>query len=363
VLQEFFTLRLFFKAAWWWLKQSLLSGYLLLFMDKKILTGKLAHPACLPILKYLWWQSFVGASGTRGILFYLTYKEMFHKIKKIKACLYFCEMQAWEKAFLMAKNQEQPTAKTLSFQHTVVMKNYFNYFYSPAEVMQTGDVLDFPLPDQLIANGKQMRALLAESFPNLWEAEAIRQLYISKLTQDSTVHAPPVPPVLLVVGSYDRVETKSLLTLVYKAFPQAIDFRIGFKGSPVNPVENLFNELGIDWRAANYTIEFTEIAKLLPTVSIALVANTTVAIEALAFKRPLIIPLLADTMLMNPVINTDAEFHLISTPEQLRMRVNDLMATDIAPATTHDNAFINSYWHLDLTIPKWTQLLTNALCD
>ncbi|MES2218858.1 MAG: hypothetical protein V4501_10665 [Pseudomonadota bacterium] len=360
VLQEFFTPKILAKAFWWWLRQCLLSVRLLRQINNLSLTGRLAHPACLPIIKYLWWQSFVGASGTRGILFYLTYLEVFKKLTQTKTCLYYCEMQAWEKALLLAKKQNNPAVKTLAFQHTVIMKNYFNYFYHTAEIAQTGAVGDFPLPDKLLANGTLMRSLLAESgYPNLHEAEAVRQLYISRRAK--ILDTKPDLPVLLVVGSYDQVETRSLITLVYKAFPKATNFQIWFKGSPVNPVEILFNELGIDWRVANYQVLNRDVAELLQLATIALVANTTVAIEAIAFGKPLIIPLLADTMLMNPVIDTAAVYHKVTNPAQLAAQVHLLLAAQTF-ASTPNAEFINSYWHLDHTIPRWTQLLTTELC-
>jgi surface carbohydrate biosynthesis protein (TIGR04326 family) len=360
VLQEFFTPKVFLRALAWWLRQCWLSFRLLYQIDVAKLTGTLAHPACLPIVKYLWWQSFVGASGTRGIIFYLTYREMFKKLKQVKTCLYYCEMQAWEKALLLAKQQQSRKIKAIAFQHTVVMKNFFNYFYQAAEIAQTGSHNDFPLPDKLLANGALMRTLLAESeYPHLEEVEAIRHLYISRRTP--ITDEKPLLPVLLVVGSYDRVETRSLITMVYKAFPQARDFQIWFKGSPVNPVEDLFAELKIDSHLANYQLLHRDVAELLQLADITLIANTTVAIEAVAFGKPLIIPLLPDTMMMNPVVDTSAQYYQITNPEQLARQVHELLANTAVNAP--DLNFINSYWHLDNTIPRWTQLLTAELCN
>jgi surface carbohydrate biosynthesis protein (TIGR04326 family) len=360
VLQEFFTPKVLAKAFGWWLRLCWLSMRLALQIDKQQLTAQLTHPACLPLIKYLWWQSFVGAAGTRGIIFYLTYLEMFKQLKQVKTCLYYCEMQAWEKAMLLAKKKQNPAVKAFAFQHTVIMKNYFNYFYHNEEISQTGSHTDFPLPDKLLANGTLMYDLLALSgFPNLHEAEAVRQLYISQRAR--ITDALPSVPVLLVVGSYDRVETRSLITMVYKAFPKAENLQIWFKGSPVNPVDILFAELGIHWQAANYQILTRDVAELLQLTTIALVANTTVAIEAIAFGKPLIIPLFADTMLMNPVIDTKAEYHQVTNPQQLQEQVTLLLAqTD--PNNAPNAEFINSYWHLDPDMPRWTQLLTMELC-
>jgi surface carbohydrate biosynthesis protein (TIGR04326 family) len=354
VLQEFFTPRVFLKAFGWWLRQAWRSYRLLGQIEPATLTRGLTNVAALPILKYLWWNSFVGISGTRGIIFYLTYLEVFKQMPALKQCLYYCEMQAWEKALVMAQKKINPALKTMAFQHTVVMKNFFNYFYTPEELIQHGAVSDFPLPQQLLANGKFMHSLLARmGHPNLTMVEALRHLYITQ--RNFQRQQTGDKPVLLVAGSYDRVETKSLITMVYEAFPQASTFEIWFKGSPVNPMERLFTELGIDWKAANYQLLTTDIAELLPQARIALVANTTVSIEAVAFGCELIIPLFADTMMMNPVVDTDAKYYLVSNPAQLSAQVHRLLAAEPAAA---NNDFIDSYWNLNTALPRWTQLLS-----
>jgi surface carbohydrate biosynthesis protein (TIGR04326 family) len=362
VLQEFFSFKVFCKAFIWWWRQSLLSFKLLRQLKGNNLIANLTHPAAYPILKYLWWHSFVGASGTRGIIFYLTYLEVFKALPRIKTCLYYCEMQAWEKAMLLAKKKQQPNLKTIAFQHTVVMENFFNYFYHGDEIKQANLATDFPMPDQLLANGNMMHALLAKTnWTSLSQAEAIRHLYISHLKlRDTKTRAKKI---MLVVGSYDRVETKSLITMVYQAFPVANDFEIWFKGSPVNPVEPLLTQLGIDALKANYKICHAAVADLLPAAAIALVANTTVAIEALALGCELIIPLFADTMMMNPAVSSGLDYQLVSHPQQLYECVTNLLQMSKARETLKGHHFIQNYWHLDAAIPRWTKILNSTLCS
>jgi surface carbohydrate biosynthesis protein (TIGR04326 family) len=266
-------------------------------------------------------------------------------------------MQAWEKALLLAKNKINSSIVTYAFQHTVVMRNYFNYFYHANETKRTGHIVDLPLPNHLLANGKTMFALLSESnYPSLGEAEAIRQLYIKKMS--SAVPKEKSEAILFIAGSYDKVETKSLITLVYHAFPEAQDFAIWFKGSPVNPFEPLFKELKIDYQKAGYRIVYNDLSELLPCVSIALVANTTVAIEVLACKCQLIIPLFADTMLMNPVIDTNATYHFVSQPQELQKIVMNLLKDDHAENNEKNALVLNDYWNLDDKLPRWSKLLT-----
>lgn len=357
VLQEFFTFNIFVKSVFWWLRQSLLGVVLFHCLSKKQLTASFTHPEALPLIRYLWWHSFIGTSSVRGIIFYLTYRDVFKRISQVETCLYFCEMQAWEKALLTAVKSQSPQTKTLAFQHTVVMRNYFNYFYDKAETMQMNDGMDLPLPDRLIANGKLMHALLAESYyPNLCQAEAVRQLYLNHINI-SEVRRKTDKLVLLVAGSCDRNETKSLITMVYAAFPKATQFDIWFKGSPVNPVEPLFKELGIDVAQTHYAILHKDIAELLTCATLALVANTTVAIEAAACGCTVIVPVFADTMLMNPIVDTQADYFLASTAEAFKAIVDKALQQSPVVAAEKTKHFIHHYWNIDAQLPLWTDIL------
>lgn len=363
LLQEFFTLKIFCQSIWWWIKQSFLSEILLRSIPTKTLLANLTHKEVLPYVHYIWRHSFMGTSGIRGIIFYLTYKHFFTSIPSIKTCLYFCEMQAWEKALNMAKKQFSTDTRTYAFQHTVVMRNYFNYFYSEADLEQTSKNTDMPLPDILIANGNLPYQLFAASkYPNLRQAEAIRQLYLDKtIAGQNNIQKNKVlnhKHVLFIGGSCDQQETKSLITLVYAAFPRADTFAIWFKGSPVNPLLPLFAELGIDIAKTGYTICTEDVADLLADATIALIANTTVAIEAFAFGCEVVIPLFADTMLMNPIVETNAFYHLISSPLELKRIVDEKMFAKEQKSMNKE--FITECWNIDPALHLWKELLTDA---
>lgn len=360
LLQEFFTFKIFFKSILWWIKQCVFSEILLRRIPHKNFVANLTHTESLPFIRYLWRHSFMGSSAIRGIIFYLTYQQFFKLIPSLKTCLYFCEMQAWEKALNIAKKQFSPRTLTYAFQHTVVMRNYFNYFYAEDDLLQSGKNTDMPLPNILIANGPLPYQLLARSrYPHLRQAEAIRQLYLNKtINGEKSKNRVGTEKVLLIGGSCDSQETKSLISLVYCAFPRANAFEIWFKGSPVNPVIPLFAELGINISQTGYRICEQDIAELLPSATLALIANTTVAIEAAAFGCEVIVPLFADTMLMNPLIETDAHYHLVSTPHELKMIVNNKIFAN--RPKTMNKAVITQCWHINPNLNLWKELLTDA---
>ena len=91
------------------------------------------------------------------------------------------------------------------------------YFYDRSETVRTGEPSDLPLPDVLACNGKHLYDLLSESgYPGLIETEAVRYMYLDKVL--SLPRAPRKGrPVLLVAGTYNRNETRSLVGLVAAA--------------------------------------------------------------------------------------------------------------------------------------------------
>lgn len=351
LLQEFFTFKIFIKGFFWWLRQFFISIFLYYHLNIPKTSQKIIASQCFSYIRYLWWHSFVGTSGTRGIIFYLVFNEMFRQIPNVNNCLYYCEMQAWEKALLLAKNKITPKTISHAFQHTIVTKNFFHYFYDPRETEQKNLLTDFPIANHLIANGNLTYSLLLESqYPNLRQAEAIRQLYIKKM-----MRRPSQKNILFVGGSYDKTEMKSLLSMLHLIKPKLGHYTIWLKGSPINPLEPIFNELNISWQKEGYHILFKDVKEILPEVSIALIANTTVALEALAFDCPLIIPIFSDTMLMNPVIDTAAQFTMVSTPDEL------LNALIERTPMTGNSEIITHYWNLDNAIPQWSELLSMPL--
>lgn len=357
VLQEFCNWKVLVKSIVWGLRQALLGAYLYKRIDKNILTEGLTKSEALPLIKYFWQQSFLGAANVRGMLFYLTFQNILMKLPMLKTALYYCEMQAWEKAFLMAKNSTCPSLKTFAFQHTVIGRNYYNYFYHPNDTLQRNHPFDFPLPDKLIANGKRMHDFLAESkFKDLIQAEAIRHLYLHDLQERRSQEK--TKPILFLGGSCDKTEMIALLTMFYQAYPQACDFEVWIKASPVMPVEPIFREIGIDITKTNYQIFHADVSKLLSQVDIALIANTTVAIEAAAIGCPVLVPVFADTLLMNPIIGTQAHYIEVGSVEELKTAIKKLLR---APKNKVFSQFIDDYWNVNPDLPLWTNIICSEM--
>jgi surface carbohydrate biosynthesis protein (TIGR04326 family) len=357
VLEEFATPRIVGKAFWLWLRQSVLSRYLFQRLKDSALAAGPVGPRCRSVIKPLWELSFCGPVAVHGILYALMFREVFACLPDIADCLYYCEMHAWEKALNAAKRSLRPRLRTIGYQHAAVSRNDMGYFQDRSETVRTGKASDLPLPDVLACNGRYLHALLAESgYPGLQETEAVRYLYLNQLLSRE-----PLPrqgrPVLLVAGPYDRREAKALAAMVCEAFPKAERFDIWFKGHPSLPFEEVFAELGRDWRAAGFSIKHGNISDYLGSAWAVLVPTSTVAMEALGAGCEVIIPLFPDAMLMNPLADFDRFYHMATTPEELRCVMRDVVGGACFGRGAPCREFIRGYWHLDPALPLWSSLL------
>ena len=69
-----------------------------------------------PLYKDDWYSSFVGATGYCGIIRYSMFKSLLNKLET-RRCLYYCELQTWEKALISARDALGSRMFLLSYQH------------------------------------------------------------------------------------------------------------------------------------------------------------------------------------------------------------------------------------------------------
>lgn len=357
ILEEFLTIKDAVKGLFLWLRQIALSMFLFHQLKK---TGLAAEPVgytCRSIVKSLWNQSFCGPVAIVAILHALMFREVFKSIPGIVDCLYYCEMQAWEKALNAAKKDITPQIRTIGYQHSSVSRNDLNYFYGKAETASWGKPSDLPLPDILACNGRYLCDLLSESgYPNIIETEAVRYLYLHKI-----LSLDPIPrkgrPLLLVAGPYNENEAKALTALVYAAFPRADRFDIWFKGHPSMPFEGIFQGLGLDYLHAGYIIQHDNISEYLNKAWAVVVPTSTVAMEAFGAGCEVIIPVFPDMMLMNPLSDFEDYYHHITTPQELRLVMEKISGGYYLCQKEEYQHFIRRYWNINPLLPLWANLL------
>lgn len=352
--EEFWTLR---AAAWAlgeWLRIAWLSARLRPAGEDSALGAAPVGAACRPIVEELWRASFVGPDAMKAICFAALFRSAWPRLQGLAACAYICEMHAWEKA--LNASLAGTAVATVAFQHTAVSRNYFHYFHSPAETRRPAGADALPLPGVMAANGRLTRAALASSgYPGLAEVESLRYIGLGAVLREARQRA--ARPTLLVAGALDRRESLALARLVHQAFPAGATMHIVFKAHPYTPFESVFAELGVDPAACGYTLGEGGIGEQLGRAWAVVVPSSAVAIEALAYGCPVIVPVFADSMLMNPLAEHPQRCHKVGDPAQLRDAWSRIVAGGEDASDEAARGFVRDYWHLDPALPRWSELL------
>ncbi|MGR3218747.1 MAG: hypothetical protein ACUZ8H_02875, partial [Candidatus Anammoxibacter sp.] len=362
-LHEFVTINTILISVMIWLMQVCKFILVTLKVRCGVLYEGLSIPETNSLLYPLWQKSFVGFVGIEGIFYFQLFKDVFRFFEKTERCIYYAEMQAWEKALNAAKVKVAGNVKSIGFQHTSISKNNYRMFYSSDETNpKRDDMCKMPMPDTLACNGDvPLQILSKQGYPSLQKVEAIRQLYLKKyLSCQDHDEGKEGLPVLLVIGSLNKMESTSLMLLLSEAFPEKQSFRIWLKGHPSLPLDGVLRELNIDISVVGYEIKDGNIDKLLKEASIVMVGDSTVAIEALMFNCHVVLPVFNDTMFLSPLCGFEKYYKRIFNPDDLVTTVDSIINSNY-DETFFDGArqFVSEYWELNEDLVGWKRLLEN----
>jgi len=358
-IEEFFTIRVVVNSIYAWLKQIL--KYIVLSWKVKggVLSENLSIPETDILIHSIWRHSFVGKRGIEGIIYFEIYKKVFQLFHKASHCIYYAEMQAWEKALNAAARIKLKNLNTVGFQHTVISKNYFFYFHHHSEMADTKKATCLPLPKTLACNGDiPYEMMRQQNYPNLAKVEAIRQLYLNRYLKDEKYLKNEIP-ILLLAGSIKRRETTSLIYLLSSVYSGSQSFKIWLKGHPSMPIEGILDELKINCKTYGYEIKNKPIHELLRRASIVLAGTTTTSLEALVFGCDIIVPAFSDQMFMSPLIGFEQFYYKVYSPEAFEETVRNLIELK-GRRLVNSNQFLRSYWCLDQDLIRWSKLLSSG---
>lgn len=306
----------------------------------------------------LWRKSFVGKQGMEGIVYFELFKRAFGYFKGVSHCVYYAEMHAWEKALNSAKKAGGGNTRVVGFQHASLPRNFFHYFHGIGEMPKGGGPSELPLPDVLACNGDiPMEMMGRQGYPNLLKVEAIRQLYLRRCFGRGAPNAPPGEPVLLVAGSIDRKETGALVGLAAAAFGSGNPpFRVWLKGHPSLPIGEVCSILGIDPSEKGFEVKDGPVDRLLEVSTAVMVGASTVALEALAFGKEVIVPVFSDQMFMSPLAGFESLYHMVYSPGELVSAVERIFKAK-EKRNMNPEGFISRYWNLDDSLRGWGEVL------
>jgi len=267
------------------------------------------------------------------------------------------QMHAWEKALNAAKGVAAGDVVVVGFQHTTLPKNVFHYFHDPGETTSAGAPSDLPLPDLLACNGDIPLGLMEKQrYPNLVKVEAVRQLYLSGRLGGARKEA-DLEPALLVAGSIDRDETRALVGLAATALDGAPPrFKVWLKGHPALPMEEVCASLGLDPGRLGFEIKDGPVDGLIEGATAVMAGASTVALEALALAREIIVPVLSDQMFMSPLAGFESLYHRVYSPEDLARALRNIFDARHR-RNLNPEWFITRYWNLDPSLKGWGRVL------
>ena len=358
LLEEFISLKLFLKTLFLWLRQIITFVKLRLSMPKDCFYKNFSIPETSLFLEKLFVESFLGPTSFMTILYFEIYKKIFSSFSGFDYCVYFFEMQAWEKALNAAKKIKAPAIKTIGFQHTLVHKNFFPYFCWPSELASSESSPAIPLPDILACNGDVSKDVMSSwGYKDIRKVEALRQLYLSPSVNYR--EDPKNSKIILILGSANKKETRALISLFSEAFPRLKGIEeVWVKGHPCMPVEEILRELDLFPKESRYSIKKDSVGELAQKAGLVFVSGSSAVLEALALGCKVISPVFVDDIFMNPLGETNNVYLKVYNPYQLREEANKIIMQEAKESEQSSlGDFIGRYWCLDNELPRWKELL------
>ncbi|UZP66743.1 hypothetical protein N1030_14155 [Desulfovibrio mangrovi] len=315
-------------------------------------------PACRAYLRRDWIASTAGKTGAEGILFHAAYNALFGSIPAPEHTIYCLEMHAWEKALCSAA-QDNGVSGVIGFQHAAFSHNYFHFYHAEESVHAARLPLQLPLPDIIAASGSHSATEFRScGYPRVEEVESIRTLYVNGLFSKTEGLGAGEANAILLAGSIDRKENTTMLGIALEAARAYGTMKLLLKGHPLCPFKDILSRF-TGGAPMPETEECTgTLPDALQRAVFVFVPTSTASIEALAFGCKVVLPLVPDGILMNPVIDFPEKYTTASSGQELlagmQTRMTPEQRQDAARAS---EAFIRAYWNLESTLPKWGALL------
>lgn len=295
-----------------------------------------------------WYASFTGSAGYLGLLYYRVFKRMLKEVSGRK-CLYYCEMQAWERALLSAREAVRSDMTLLGYQHATVSPMFLNYFNGPGEINDSG-VHALPKPDKIICNGPlTYRNFLACGWPEsrLYVAEALRYFH---LREQASLNRSEKERVVLVAFSIDAEESSALLSNVYEALKDLRDTEVWIKSHPFLSCRKVLELSGLQLDEGRFKIKDSPVGELLPHSRIVVAGESGVSLEALAFGCSVILINAPEVVNMSPLRGIESYLiHEVFSPEELRQQVEAVLygEQDMEKAAAEAWKILNDFFCLD----------------
>lgn len=317
--------------------------------------------SCYDIFKDDWYASFVGHAGYSGILYYNIFKNLLNKIKAEK-CMYFCEMQAWEKALICAKKDLGNNVELIAYQHATISRMLLNYFNDPSEI-KNEKKYSYPKPDKLVCNGLIPYEYMKDcGWPEgrLDIAEAIRYDHLKNLKQENLDKKKDVA---LIICSINAEESNAIISIVEDAFAEDNDVDIWIKPHPFLDMKRVI-EISNNFKGdKRITTRNDDIKALCLESKVVIVGESSVSLQAMALGCHVVIVKVPEIMCMSPLKQIESNLiSSVNSADELRREVKRLIKIkkDMIKVGDEASVIINKFFLLNEN-NKFPERLVNLL--
>jgi surface carbohydrate biosynthesis protein (TIGR04326 family) len=295
------------------------------------------------ILLSEWRQSLIGDVWVANFWMMTRLKSFFETSQSKKKFFYLCEMQGLESII----NQLNKKNKTYGIIHATIKKSLLKFYHSPKNFSHDS-IHPYPLPEKICVNGVHAKSeLIKQGIPEkkLIDIEAHRFNYLLNLNK---LQKPQNR--LLIICSMLSAEITEMMELLKNAQDALNQFdEIIIKPHPLNkniPM-NFSSEVLKKMKILNAPLE-----KILPQISICLVANSSSALlEPLYLGLP-------------TIIASPRSFFDLASVDECRnlLRVKNVHELNLAlnghwESTKQVEKNLDQYFYLDKNYTNWGKLL------
>lgn len=301
------------------------------------------------IYKNEWYSSFCGDVMADGILFYLAFQNILARLKKGATILYYMENHGWEKALNIAAN-EVGGLNVVGVQHSSVPALSLNFFECHIKNKNNDENINgLPSPNYLACVGKTTQNIFEKQGwdkQKLFILGGLRYKYISKYL-NGAFEWDKRENMIIVALTISPIESQELLYYVYQAFGRIPgDIQIVIKAHYASQsIATIMKSVNLSLDKQNYVISDVPMSTLLPKAKALVTCGSTVDIEALACRCPVIIPRLASAVDNSPLSNfTDLAIY-VDSPNELKNKIDKIIRLNKSPLSSEDCVrFVKDYF-------------------
>lgn len=308
-----------------------------------------------PLLKHDWLRSVRGLTAMENCVVFALFEKKMSSLPRQKQGIYLQENQPWEMAFIFTW-RASGHGQLIGVPHTTVAFWDLIYFFDPRYYVQHA-MHKLPMPDRVAVNGpRAMRIYLDGQYPaqQLVEVEALRYLYLDNKKKNRCSDKNRSVIRLLICCDYNPVVTKQMLDLLVFAaneLPEGMQYTL-----KLHPASHMNMN---DYSAFELSNEKLEV--LLQQSDIVYASNiTSAAVEAFAIGLPVIQALNNATFNISPLRGLFGVTY-VSTSSELAKALHDYQRgeskQELAKHGGTMTGLPNSYFHLDVELPRWQTLL------